>query len=158
MPVSADEFRASMGCRATAVSIVTSRDGDEIHGMTVSDFTSVSLDPPLVVVCAAKDARTLEFIERGRCFAINILSEEQQGLSNLFASKENDGVRFEGLETDSGKTGAPLIQDALVSIDCTLTAQHDAGDHVLCVGQVEEVRIGEGAPMIYFQGKYRELA
>jgi flavin reductase (DIM6/NTAB) family NADH-FMN oxidoreductase RutF len=156
--VDPDEFKACLGCRATAVSIVTARSGDEIHGMTVSDFTSVSLDPPLILVCAAKTAHTLEVIEAGKCFAVNILAADQQDLSNLFASKEREYTRFEGLETETAKTGAPLIPGAKANIDCTVYALHDAGDHILCVGLVESVVSRDIDPMVYYQGSYRDLA
>jgi len=146
-----------MGCRASAVSIVTSNSGDRIHGMTVSDFTSVSLDPPLVLVSAAKDARTLEVINDGKCYAINILAADQQDLSNLFASKEREDTRFDGLEYETGVTGAPLISGALANIDCRLVAAHEAGDHILCIGQVEDIRVTDAAPLVYFRGGYREL-
>lgn len=146
-----------MSCRTSAVSIVTSSAGGRIHGMTVSDFTSVSLDPPLVLVSADKKARTLELINDGKCYAINILAADQQDLSNLFASKEREDVRFEGLEYETGVTGAPLIPGAIANIDCRLVATHEAGDHILCIGQVEDVRVVEGAPLVYFGGRYREL-
>ncbi len=157
MAVSPDEFKASLGCRATGVSIVTSRDGDRIHGMTCSDFASVSLEPPLVLVSAAKTARTLEVILAGKCFALNILSAEQQDLSNLFASKDKEDVRFQGLDTHEAVTGAPLIPGAKVNLDCTLAATHEAGDHILCIGQVEHVAIQEAEPLVYYQGRYRDL-
>jgi flavin reductase (DIM6/NTAB) family NADH-FMN oxidoreductase RutF len=158
LAVSPEEFKASLGCRATAVSIVTSRDGARIHGMTVSDFASVSLDPPLVVVSASETARTLEVIRAGKCFAVNILSAEQMELSNLFASKEREDTRFEGLDFEEAKTGSPLLPAAKVNLDCTLVAMHDAGDHVLCVGQVEHVEIRDVEPLVYYQGRYRDLA
>jgi flavin reductase (DIM6/NTAB) family NADH-FMN oxidoreductase RutF len=155
--VSPEEFKACLGCRATAVPIVTSRAGDEIHGMTVSDFTSVSVDPPLVLVCAAKTAHTLEVIRAGKCFAVNILSAEQQELSNVFASKEREDTRFEGLETQTGITGAPLIPGARAQLDCSVHDLHDAGDHILCVGKVESVAIHEVEPLVYYQGSYRSF-
>ncbi len=157
MPVHPDDLRACMGCRASAVSIVTTAGGDRIHGMTVSDFTSVSLEPPLVLISAAKSARTLEVINEGKCYAINILAAEQQDLSNLFASKEGVAARFEGLDYETGVTGSPLIPGALANIDCSLIASHEAGDHILCVGQVEEIRLSEAAPLVYFRGGYRDL-
>jgi len=156
--VSSEEFKASLGCRATAVSIVTSRDGERIHGMTVSDFASVSLDPPLVVVSASETARTLEVIRAGKCFAVNILSAEQEELADLFASKEREDTRFDGLEFDEAKTGSPLLPGAKVNLDCTLVALHDAGDHVLCIGRVEHVEIRDLEPLVYYQGRYRDLA
>jgi flavin reductase (DIM6/NTAB) family NADH-FMN oxidoreductase RutF len=126
--------------------------------MTVSDFASVSLDPPLVVVSASETARTLEVIRAGKCFAVNILSAEQMELSNLFASKEREDTRFEGLDYEEAKTGSPLLPAAKVNLDCTLVAMHDAGDHVLCVGRVEHVEIRDVEPLVYYQGRYRDLA
>ena len=158
MAVNPDEFKASLGCRATGVSIVTSRHGDHVHGMTVSDFVSVSLEPPLVMVSASETANTLKFIRAGKCFALNILCAGQQDLANLFAAKENEDLRFEGLETDKAVTGAPLIQGAKVNLDCTLVAEHVAGDHVLCIGQVEHVNIRDLEPLVYYKGKYRDFA
>jgi flavin reductase (DIM6/NTAB) family NADH-FMN oxidoreductase RutF len=155
--VTAEEFKACLGCRATAVSIVTSRAGDEIHGMTVSDFTSVSVAPPLVLVCAAKTAHTLEVIRAGKCFAVNILAADQRDLSNLFASKEREETRFDGLETRTGVSGAPFIPGAKAVLDCVVQDLHDAGDHVLCVGRVESIEINDTEPLVYYQGSYRSL-
>lgn len=157
MAVSPEAFKASLGSRVTGVSIVTSRSGERIHGMTVSDFASVSLEPPLLLVSASKTARTLEVIVEGGCFALNILADHQQDLSNLFASKEREDVRFEGLETTQAVTGSPLIPGAKVSLDCTLVATHEAGDHVLCIGQVEHVEMRDARPLVYYQGQYRDL-
>ena len=158
MAVNPDEFKASLGCRATGVSIVTSRHGDLVHGMTVSDFVSVSLEPPLVMVSASETANTLKFIRAGKCFALNILCAGQEGLANLFAVKGNEDLRFDGLETDKAVTGAPLIQGAKANLDCTLVAEHVAGDHVLCIGQVEHVNIRDLEPLVYYKGKYRDFA
>jgi flavin reductase (DIM6/NTAB) family NADH-FMN oxidoreductase RutF len=154
MSITADEFRAAMGCWVSGVSIITSRAGDEIHGMTVSDFSGVSLDPTLVLVCAAKTSVTTGVIERGRCFGVNVLRAEQSALSNKFASKKDEFKRFEGVATFEDKTGAPLLNDALVNFDCRLVAMHDAGDHMLCVGEVESVRVDEGEPLVFFKGGY----
>lgn len=157
MPVSPEEFKASLGCRATGVSIVTSRDGDRVHGMTVSDFISVSLEPPLVMVSASETAVTLKFIRASKCFSLNILSAGQQELSNLFASKDREYERFDGLETDVAVTGSPLIPGAKVNLDCSLIAEHQAGDHVLCIGRVEHVTIRDLEPLVYYQGRYRDF-
>lgn len=158
MAVSPEDFKASLGCRASGVAIVTSRDGERIHGMTVSDFASVSLDPPLVVISASQTSNTLEVIRAGKCFAVNILSGEQAELSNLFASKEQEDTRFEGLSWQEAQTGSPLISGAKVNLDCILVAMHDAGDHVLCIGRVEHVEIRDVEPLVYYQGRYRDLA
>ena len=129
-----------------------------LRQMTVSDFASVSLDPPLVVVSASETANTLEVIRAGKCFAVNILSAAQAELSNTFASKEHEDVRFEGLSWSRAKTGSPLIPGAKVMLDCELVAMHVAGDHVLCIGQVEHVEIHDVEPLVYYQGRYRDLS
>jgi len=156
--VTPDEFRAGLRSWASGVTVVTARAGDEIHGMTVSAFCSVSLDPPLVLVCADKGSITLGVIERGGCFAANVLAVGQESLSNRFASKKHEHERFDGLELGSGKTGAPLIPGALAQIDCSLYSSHDAGDHVIFVGLVEEIRLHEGDPLLFYCGRYEALA
>ncbi len=154
MAIDADEFRAAMGSWASGVTIITSRAGDQIHGMTVSDFSGASLDPPLALVCAAKTSVTTGVIERGRCFGVNVLRSDQDSLSNRFASKKDEFKRFEGVETFEAKTGAPLLVGALVNLDCRLVGWHEAGDHVLCVGEIEEAQVHEGEPLLFFRGGY----
>jgi flavin reductase (DIM6/NTAB) family NADH-FMN oxidoreductase RutF len=158
MAISADEFRAAMGSWPSGVTIITSRHGDQIHGMTVSDFSGVSLDPPLALVCAAKTSVTTAVIEQGRCFGVNVLRADQSALSNKFASKKDEFRRFEGVETFQAKTGAPLLSGALVNLDCRVVAIHDAGDHVLCVGEIEETRVSDGDPLLFFRGGYGHFA
>ena len=158
MPIDADTYRSALGLWATGVTIITARAGDEIHGMTASDFAGVSLDPPLVMVCADKNANTLGVIEKGRNMCVNLLAAGQDALSNKFASKKEEWTRFEGLDCASAKTGAPLIPGALASLDCEVVAMHDAGDHVIVVGRVDEVVQGEGEPLLYYAGVYRGLA
>ena len=158
MAIDADEFRAAMGSWPSGVTIVTSRSGDTIHGMTVSDFSGVSLEPPLALVCAAKSSVTTGLIEEGGCFGVNVLRANQASLSNRFASKKNEFSRFDDVETFRARTGAPLLRDALVNLDCRVVAMHDAGDHVLCVGEIEEVHVGEGEPLLYFRGAYGRFA
>ena len=158
MTISADEFKAAMALRASGVSIVTARAGDEVHGMTMTDFAGVSLSPPLALICADKAANTLKLIQRGGNFAINLLASDQGALSNKFASKKDEWTRFEGLACTRAATGAPLIPGAVASLDCRVVAQHDAGDHVVVVGQIEAFVRGEGEPLLYFRGGYRALA
>ena len=122
--------------------------------MTVSDFSGVSLDPLLVLVCASKTSVTTGLIEEGGCFAVNVLRLGQDALSDKFASKKDEFKRFEGVETYEAKTGAPLLRDALVNLDCRIVAIHDAGDHVLCVGEIEAAQINEGEPLVFFRGGY----
>jgi flavin reductase (DIM6/NTAB) family NADH-FMN oxidoreductase RutF len=97
-------------------------------------------------------------ITEGKCFAVNILAADQQELSNRFASKKLEDVRSEGLECETAKTGAPLSPGAVVNMDCSLIATHDAGDHVIYIGQIEAPRIHDREPLVYCGGAYRALA
>lgn len=154
MAINADEFKAAMGSWASGVTIITSRSGDRIHGMTVSDFSGASLAPPLALVCASKTSNTTAMIEEGRCFGVNVLRADQSALSNKFASKKEEWTRFEGVPTFTAKTGAPLLSDALVNLDCRLVSIHEAGDHLLCVGEIEASHVREGEPLVYFRASY----
>jgi flavin reductase (DIM6/NTAB) family NADH-FMN oxidoreductase RutF len=156
--VSPERFRQALAHWASGVTIVTSRAGERVHGMTVSAFSSVSLDPPLVLVCADKTSDTYAVIAEAGFFAVNILSSEQQELSNRFASEKDEHLRFVGLETREAVTGAPLLPGCLIHLDCRLAATHDAGDHVIYVGRVEAIEDGaSGEPLVYLQGSYRAL-
>jgi flavin reductase (DIM6/NTAB) family NADH-FMN oxidoreductase RutF len=126
--------------------------------MTVTDWAGVSVDPPLVLVCADKTSNTFGLIQEGRCFALNLLRAGQEDLSNRFASKKDEERRFEGLEVASGATGAPLIESAIASFDCTLVAAHEAGDHWVFIGRVEQAIRRGGEPLVYFGGAYRRIA
>ena len=154
MAINADEFKAALAAWASGVTIITARAGDRIHGMTVSDFSGASLAPPLALVCASKTSNTTAMIEAGRCFGVNVLRAGQGKLSNRFASKKDEWTRFEGVETFTAKTGAPLLVDALVNLDCKLIAVHEAGDHLICIGEIEEARVHEGEPLVYFRASY----
>lgn len=155
MAVSPEEFKQLCGRWTTGVTIVTARDGDTVHGMTVSAFSEVSLDPPLVLVCADKSSNTHPLIEGGGVFAVNVLARGQEELSNRFASKKDEWRRFEGLDTDTGVTGAPILQGTVGAFDCRVAAAHDAGDHVLYVGRVEWLRVDPAAePLLYQSGAY----
>ena len=112
------------------------------------------MEPPLVLVCASRDSNTLGYIQEGRCFAVNILAEGQDDLSNRFASKKLEHVRFEGVEYDTGETGAPLVRGAIANLDCSLHATYEAGDHLIYVGLIESVRVLPGEPLIYWNGRY----
>jgi flavin reductase (DIM6/NTAB) family NADH-FMN oxidoreductase RutF len=162
LTVSSERFRQALGHWASGVAIVTSRAGDRVHGMTVSAFSSVSLDPPLVLVCAEKTSETYAVIAEAGFFAVNILSSEQRDLSNRFASKKDEHRRFVGLETREAVTGAPLLHGCLAHLDCQVVATHDAGDHVIYVGSVEAAEQAEEdaarEPLLHFQSAYRALA
>lgn len=155
MGVSPEQFKQVCALWTTGVTIVTARAGDRVHGMTVSAFTEVSLVPPLVLVCAERSTNTLPFIEEGRVFAVNILAAGQEALSNKFASKKDEWRRFDGLEWQTGATGAPILPGTLAALDCRVVAAHEAGDHVVYVGEVEWTRVDEEKqPLLHCSGRY----
>jgi 3-hydroxy-9,10-secoandrosta-1,3,5(10)-triene-9,17-dione monooxygenase reductase component len=158
LPIDRQQYKAVLRRCASGVTVVTTRAGEEIAGMTASSFTSVSLDPPLVLVCADRRSNTLPVIERAGVFAVNVLCEEQHELSARFALAGNEALRFEGLHCRSGPTGSPWLPGSLAVLDCRTVAAHEAGDHVILVGEVEAVEIdGERAPLLYYDAAYRRL-
>lgn len=158
MSVSSTQFRDAMSRWASGVTIVTARGGGKVHGMTVSAFASVSLEPPLVLVCADKSSHTHEVIAEGRAFAVHVLATGQEELSTRFADKRQEDVRFDGLEWRPGATGAPILEGGVAVLDCAVSAAHDAGDHVIYVGAVQEVHLRPGEPLCYYGGRYQRLA
>jgi flavin reductase (DIM6/NTAB) family NADH-FMN oxidoreductase RutF len=156
--IGAEEFKDCLARWASGVTIVTSRAGDEIHGMTVSDFSGASLTPPLVSVCCSKESITTGLIARGGCFGVNVLADGQQAISNRFASKKHEHERFVGLDYDQADTGAPLIAGCLVNLDCRLVATYEAGDHLIYLGEIQSTRTRDLDPLVYWSGGYRRLA
>jgi flavin reductase (DIM6/NTAB) family NADH-FMN oxidoreductase RutF len=151
-----DLFRAVLGRFASGVTVVTTRDEHGTpHGMTVSAFSSLSLEPPLVLVCVANDATMAPLLSRVDRFAVNVLSSTQEALSRRFAGQADN--RFEGIGYHDGRTGAPVLEDVLAWLQCTIVARHPAGDHTLVVGQVEHAEAGEGRPLLYYRGGYAQL-
>lgn len=157
MPIDKDEFRKAMSRFASSVTVVTAESEEgQPKGLTVSAFCSLSLDPPLVLVCIEKNASLHQFLKEGSYFAINILSEDQELVSRRFASR--DANRFDGVGYKKGATGAPLLDDVIAHVECLVTASHPAGDHTIFVGQVEAAETVEGKPLAYFRGGYSRLA
>ena len=157
MAITRDEFRSALGRFASGVTIFTTRcDDNQPRGITVSAFSSVSLEPPLVLVCIDKRASVHDYLQEGRHFAVNILADDQEVISRRFASKDEN--RFQGIGYKDGLTGAPLIDGALAHIECRIQHAYPGGDHTIVVGEVESVKIGEGKPLAYFRGGYVQLA
>lgn len=153
--IASEEFKKLLGRWTTGVTIVTSCAGEKIHGMTVSAFTEVSLDPPLILVCCDQGSNTHPVIAEGGVFAVNILARDQEALSNRFASKKNEWQRFEGLAWETEVTGAPILPDTVAALDCRVVAAHETGDHVVYVGEVQALRIDESRePLLYQSGSY----
>ncbi len=158
MAVDSDVFRQTLGSFPSGVTIVTSQHGDLRHGMTVSAFSSVSLDPPLVLICADKSSNTHGVIQKSGAFQVNILAAGQDGLSNLFADKSKEAIRFDGLDCELGASGCPRIPGALAHLDCRVETEVDAGDHMIYVGAVEAAEVnGDESPLVYFRAAYRGL-
>ena len=143
---------------ATGVTIVTARAGDHIHGMTVSAFTEVSLEPPLVLVCIDKTSDTQPVIAEGGCFAVNILARDQEAIARRFACDDAEDRRFLSLDCDTGETGAPLLAGSVASLDCRLEAAHEAGDHIIYVGEVVGLHLSDGDPLLFYNRGYCGLA
>jgi len=157
MPIDKNAFKEALRGWASGVTVVTSRAGAKIHGMTVSAFSSVSADPPLVLVCANRSSTTHGIIEEGGIFAVNILAEHQQEVSNLFSSSEYEDSRLDRVRWSEGKTGAPLIEEALACIECEVASAHHEGSHTIYIGRVEAVHTTNAAPLLYYNGGYRSL-
>jgi len=150
-------LRDALGCFATGVTVVTTLDEDgQPVGLTANSFTSVSLEPPLLLVCIAKSAGSLAAMEAAEQFAVNVLHIGQQPTSNLFAKSGED--RFAATPWSRGHNGAPLLSGALANFECRRHALHDGGDHVILVGEVVRARFEPRRdPLLYFRGKYRRL-
>jgi flavin reductase (DIM6/NTAB) family NADH-FMN oxidoreductase RutF/pimeloyl-ACP methyl ester carboxylesterase len=150
-------LRDAMGCFATGVTIITAHaaDGRPI-GLTANSFTSVSLDPPLLLVCIANNAGSAETLRSIDGFAVNVLQIGQQPVSNLFAGKSED--RFAGTRWEIGEYGAPILPSSLGIFECKRDSLHEAGDHFILVGRVEKASFEPRRdPLLYFRGKYRRL-
>lgn len=157
MPVSKDEFRIALSRFVSGVTVVTSLGKDNRPaGITVSAFSSVSLEPPLVLACIDKRASLHDYLGEGRHFAVNILAEDQEHLSRRFASKDQD--RFDDRGYREGVTGAPLLEGAIAHIECRVVHAYPGGDHTIIVGEVEAASVAEHKPLAYYRGRYSHLA
>lgn len=165
-PRDATEFRAgsdartlrdAMGCFGTGITIVTANDADgNPVGLTANSFTSVSLDPPLLLVCIANTAGTAPVLRSAGTFGVNVLQTSQQATSNRFAGKGED--RFAATAWGPGETGVPLLDGSLVSFECRRHEIHEGGDHFILVGEVVRAQFEPRRdPLLYFRGKYRRL-
>ena len=160
--LSTDLFRRVMGSFPTGIAVVTAeRAPGQVHGMTANSFTSVSLDPLLILICVDQKAYLHTYLKSQRRFGVNILKDTQQPLSEFFAQPEQDpaeearlGVRFEWTPS-----GIPLLSGALAHLACNVAAQYMSGDHTIFVGEVESLQLndGEGEPLVHHRGTYCRL-
>ncbi len=153
LPPDSPSLRTVLGHFATGVAIVTAVHDGEPVGMACNSFTSLSLEPPLVLFCAAKSSTTWPRIQAAGKWAANILAEDGEEICRLFAQKGAD--RFAHMPHTIGRTGSPVLADALAFVDCETIAEHDAGDHLIVVGRVLELGYAAHAkPLIFYRGGY----
>jgi 3-hydroxy-9,10-secoandrosta-1,3,5(10)-triene-9,17-dione monooxygenase reductase component len=146
-------FRQVLGHFPTGVCVVAGFSEDQPVGLAIGSFFSISLDPPLVGFCAAKTSSTWPKLREAGSFCINILADDQEDVSRVFASREAD--KFAGIGWDHSPLGSPRLTGALAWIDCKLDVVHEAGDHDIAVGAVHDLHVAsEGAPLVFFRGGY----
>jgi flavin reductase (DIM6/NTAB) family NADH-FMN oxidoreductase RutF len=158
-PASIDSatYRQVLGHFPTGVTVITAVNDGVPVGMAVGSFSSVSLDPPLVAFFAGNSSTSWPKIQKAGAFCVNILAEDQEGVSRRFSSKEED--KFAGLGWSHAGSGAPLLNGVLAWIDCDIDSVIEAGDHVCVMGRVRELEVGhDGAPLIFFRGGYGRFA
>ncbi|WAH38801.1 flavin reductase family protein [Alicyclobacillus dauci] len=153
MALDTTAFRHALAHFGSGVTVVTMAHNGERSGLTVSAFCSLSLNPPYILVCIDKSSNTLGLVRAAKCFAVNILSEEQITLSNHFASKLPD--KLDSIPFRDGTLGSPLLDGALANLECRLANEVDGGDHMILFGEVMETHVDESkSPLLYFTGHY----
>ena len=155
MSVDAQLFRSALGHFASGVTVVTVRHLGENAGFTATAFSSVSLQPPLILICVDQNASSRAILDEAGHFAVNVLSAEQESISRTFASRGVD--RFADLNYNLGQLEDPLIARALVQLECKVVQKVVAGDHTVYFGEVQNAHVQDGTPLLHFQGKYRQL-
>lgn len=158
---SSSDFRATVGAFATGVTVVTTSGEQHAYGMTANAFSSVSLDPPLVLVCVMSRSEGSEHIERNGVFAVNVLTVEQEPLSRYFASRDRPKGRdaFREVPHRIAASGSPVLEGAAAFLDCRLHSSYEAGDHRIFIGEVLEIECqDDAAPLLFHGGRYRVLS
>jgi len=160
MTLNPAEFRKAMGCFATGVTIITLDLDGEVHGMTANAFSSVSLDPLLVLVCVDHTTRTHAHMHEKKRFGINVLCEDQRAISEYYArpARTHEHAEAEaGARFDRTAHGTPRLHGALAYLECKLHSAELAGDHTVFIAEVEDVVVSDGDPLLFFRGKYRKV-
>ena len=156
MPIDDSSFKLAMSHFASGVTIVTTEHDGQQYGMTVASFASLSLRPPLVIVCIEKSVKSHDAIAAAGKFGVSILDRQQGEVSGRFASKIDD--KFSGVDITHGELGVPLISGAICTLACKVTAQYPGGDHSIFVGEVVDAQTtSTGAPLVYYRSSYRDL-
>ncbi len=156
MAIEKNELRRVLGHFATGVTVVTTHGGGgRYFGLTANAFSSVSLVPPLVLVCVDKKAESYASFEQSKIFTVNILAADQEDISRRFAV--SGGEKFEGVSYRIGANGAPILGGVLAYIECKIVAAYEGGDHTIYLGEIEETGTVEGKPLLFYRGGYRSL-
>ena len=156
MPVTADEFRTTLARFASGVTVVTTKDAQgTLHGITVSAFCSVSLEPPLVLICVEQTAGSHNALQESGFFVVNFLSSEQAELSERFASDVAD--RFEDVEFTLNIDGLPVLSGCIGALECHVKQTCAGGDHTVFIAEVDAAQVYSGDPLVYFRSDYRTL-
>ncbi len=158
MAVGVDDFKKAMQQWASGVTVVTTySEKFGLQGMTVTAFSSVSVSPPQVLVCINESADTGDGIKESQHFAVNVLSSEQQDVSNQFAGGTSQKQRFENTAWTPGVAGVPILDDGIMSLECKVIEKIHAGTHWIIIGEVQEAVCRFGVPLLYYQGAYQQL-
>ena len=156
--LTAREFRNALGQFATGVTVVTvEREPGSVFGMTANAFTSVSLNPMLILVCVEERAKILPLLHKHKRFGVSVLKQDQRALSEYFAQNPEAEHRL-AVRYRWTSEGVPVLEDTVVQLSCSVIAAHVAGDHTILVGKVEDAEIRGGEPLLFFRGEYRHIA
>ena len=157
MAIDGRELRNAMGLFATGVTIITTKDATgKPFGLTANAFSSLSLDPPMLLICVDKGVDCYNCFEESKVFAVNFLSAAQEELSTRFATKGIE--KFAGLSYSLGELGVALLEGALAHFECAVAHAYEGGDHTIYVGEIQRLVTVPGDPLLFYQGKYRSLA
>ena len=157
MAIDGRELRNAMGLFATGITIITTKDATgKPFGLTANAFSSLSLDPPMLLICVDKGVDCYDCFEESKVFAVNFLSLAQEELSTRFATKGIE--KFAGLSYSLGELGVALLEGALAHFECTVAHAYEGGDHTIYVGEIQRLVTAPGDPLLFYQGKYRSLA
>ena len=154
--MNAADFKAAMRHYPTGVTVATSLKDSEPRGITLNAFSSVSVEPPLLLICVNREARTYLYISTSRIFCVNVLAVDQRDLAERFSGKIRDR-QFDDIPYNTDTTGAPVLTGAIAHFDCEVEAEHHVGSHSLFIGRVRSCASREGSPLGYFDGSFHDF-
>ncbi len=152
-----DQFRHAMGAFTAGVAIITSANGESARAMTANSLTSVSLEPPSILVCVSRARVLHRVMSSSRSFCVNVLRADQEALARACGQTDSPETMLKGVAFREGQTGAPIIEGALAFVECRIVASLDFGTHTIFVGEAVELSADEGEPLIFFRGRYSHL-